>query len=64
MGGLSDYTEGVTVLFDPKMTSYSECLDHFFDAHTPFRYQQRKHSMWTEMCPEAGGAVRMWSVMA
>ena len=34
---VSDYTEGVTVLFDPKITSYSECLDHFFDAHTPFR---------------------------
>ena len=66
---VSDYTEGVTVLFDPKITSYSECLDHFFDAHTPFRYQPRKHSMWTELgvrvqSLEAGRAVRMWSVVA
>eukprot|EP00658_Telonema_sp_P-2_P054936 TRINITY_DN43695_c0_g1_i1.p3 TRINITY_DN43695_c0_g1~~TRINITY_DN43695_c0_g1_i1.p3 ORF type:complete len:102 (+),score=24.38 TRINITY_DN43695_c0_g1_i1:299-604(+) len=32
-----DYTEGVTVLFDPARTSYEDCLDWFFRQHNPYR---------------------------
>eukprot|EP00656_Telonema_subtile_P004803 TRINITY_DN12196_c0_g1_i7.p1 TRINITY_DN12196_c0_g1~~TRINITY_DN12196_c0_g1_i7.p1 ORF type:complete len:141 (+),score=23.19 TRINITY_DN12196_c0_g1_i7:461-883(+) len=34
---IADYTEGVTVLFDPKVTTFRECLDFFFESHSPFR---------------------------
>jgi len=34
--GVGDHTEGVVVAFNPKVTSYRECLDYFFDSVSPF----------------------------
>ena len=34
---VGDYTEGVTVVYDPSATTYRACLDHFFAKHNPFK---------------------------
>lgn len=34
--GVADYTEGVTVLYDPQTTNYRDCLDFFFATQKPF----------------------------
>jgi len=36
---IGDHTEGVTVVFDPAVTTFRACLDHFFASHSPFRSQ-------------------------
>ena len=36
---IGDHTEGVTIVFDPSVTTYRACLDHFFSSHSPFQSQ-------------------------
>eukprot|EP00656_Telonema_subtile_P026120 TRINITY_DN280_c0_g1_i1.p1 TRINITY_DN280_c0_g1~~TRINITY_DN280_c0_g1_i1.p1 ORF type:complete len:207 (-),score=27.39 TRINITY_DN280_c0_g1_i1:299-919(-) len=41
---MSDYSEAVAVMFDPKLTSYEQCLDFFFSAHDCHSSARRQHA--------------------
>jgi len=45
---LGDHTESIQILYDPKLVTYSELLDIFFDKHDPtsWRSNQYKSAIW------------------
>jgi len=45
---LGDHTESIEIVYDPKVVSYSELLDIFFDSHDPSSYRstQYKSGLW------------------